>query len=148
MAILGQPITALPSYGTIGMPYRRPLVIPVEFQLQVAGQFQPNKFIVTQNFCQVANAGIQFIVTVLDENLDPLDIMGANPIVLAFQAPDGTQTPKAATFLTNGLDGAIYYTTNDTDILEAGLWYLQAQVTIGGTILTTLWGQFEANANL
>lgn len=130
------------------MPYTRPLVIPVDFTLQVAGEFQPTKFVVTHNFCQVANAGIQFIVQVLDENLDPINLFGATSLVLAFQAPEGTQFTKTAQFLTNGIDGKIYYVTNDTDLLEAGLWYVQAHVMVGSAQLTTLWGQFQANANL
>jgi hypothetical protein len=141
-------ITQLSTYGYVGMPYPRPLVIPVNFLLQVAGILQPKGFVVTQNFCQIANAGIQFIVQVLDESLNPLDISGASSIVLAFQKPDGTQFTKTATYLSNGIDGSIYYVTNNTDILEYGLWYIQAQITIGGAMLTTLWGQFQANANL
>jgi|SRR5579864_29026 len=148
MAILGQPITGLASYGSVGIPYRQPLVIPVDFALQVAGPFQPTGFLVTTNFCQVANAGIQIIVQVLDENLNPINLYGATVLTIAFMKPDGMQFSKTAQYLTNGIDGNIYYTTLATDILEAGLWYVQAQVTIGGATLTTQWGEFEANANL
>ena len=148
MSILGQPITSLATYGAIGMPYPRPIVIPLNFALQVAGTAQPPGFIITQNFCQVANAGIQFIVQVLDENLNPLNLYGATDLALAFQAPDGSYFTKTAQYLTNGIDGNIYYVTNSTDITESGLWYIQPQVILGGTILTTLWAQFEANANL
>lgn len=148
MSILGQPITSLGSGGYPVGAWRHPIVIPVNFALQVAGQFQPTNFIVTSNFCQIANAGIQIIVQVQDQNLNPLNVLGASAIVLAFQQPDGTQFNRNATFLTNGIDGSIYYVTTATDILEAGLWYVQAQVTVGGATLTTLWGQFEANANL
>lgn len=123
-------------------------MIPVQFNLQVAGQQQPETFIVTQNFCQIDNAGIQFIVQMLDENQNPLNISGATSIILAFQAPDGTQFNKTAQYLTNGIDGQIYYTTTTSDITEAGTYYVQAQVTVGGSTLTTAWGQFQANANL
>jgi hypothetical protein len=148
MAIIGQPITALAIYGAVGMPYPRPIVIPVDFALQVAGLLQPIGFVVTQNFCQVANAGIQIIVEVLDDQLNALNLYGATGLVLAFQKPDGVQFTKTAQYLTNGIDGKIYYITTATDFLEAGLWYIQAQVIIGGSVLTTLWGQFEVNANL
>jgi hypothetical protein len=123
-------------------------MIPIEFSLQVAGLEEPAGFIVTRNFLQAANAGIQFVVTVLDENQNSLDISGATSIVLAFQNPDGTQFTRTAQYLSNGIDGNLCYTTTATDFIEAGLCYVQAQVTIGGAILTTAWGQFEVNANL
>ena len=143
---LGQPITGL-SLGFGGMSFRMPIVIPLQFGLKVAGAFQ-GTFVKTNNFCQVANAGIQFIVTVLDQNGNPLNISGATSLVIAFQLPDGTQVNKAATYVTNGIDGQLYYVTTATDLLEAGLCYVQAQVVVGGSTLTTAWGQFQANANL
>lgn len=122
-------------------------MIPLSFQLQVAGTFQ-GTFVETNNFCQVANAGIQLIVQFLDEEGEPLNISGATNLTIALQQPDGTQVLKAAAYVTNGLDGQIYYVTTAMDLLEAGLCYVQGQVTIGGSTLTTALGQFEANANL
>jgi len=148
MAILGQPITALASYGSVGMPYRFPIVIPVNFQLQIAGPFNPPGFIVTTNFCQVANAGIQFIVQVLDENQNPLNISGATSLMLVFQNPDGSEFTRTAQYTSNGIDGNLYYVSTATDFLEAGLCFVQAQVIVGGAVLTTMQGQFAVNGNL
>lgn len=147
MSILGQPISGLGSWGGPARAWRFPILIPVQFQLQVAGLFQ-DSFVETNNFCQVANAGIQFIVEFLDEQQRPLDISGATDIAVALQKPDGTQVALVAQFLTNGIDGKIYYVTTATDILESGVWYVQGQVTVAGATLTTVMGQFEANANL
>ena len=147
MGILGQPVSGLGTWGGPGGSWRFPLVIPVALQLQVAGAFQ-GTFVQTNSFCQVANAGIQFVVTVLDQNGNPLNISGATSLVIAFQLPDGTQVLKTATYVTNGIDGQLYYVTTATDLLEAGLCYVQAQVVVGGSTLTTAWGQFQANANL
>lgn len=147
MAILGQPVSGLGTWGGPGGAWRFPIVIPLQFALQVAGVFQ-GTFVETQNFCQIENAGLQIILTVLDANGQPLDISGATDLVIALQAPDGTQTPFTAQYVTNGIDGQLFYVTTAADLEEAGLWYVQAQVTVGGAMLTTAWGQFQANANL
>lgn len=147
MGILGQPLSGLGSWGGPSRSFRFPIVIPIQFELQVAGAFH-GTFISTGNFCQVANAGIQFIVRFLDADTNPIDISGSTVISVAFQKPDGTQVTLAAQYVTNGIDGEIYYVTTATDILEAGLWYVQGQVTVGGSVLTTALGQFEAQVNL
>lgn len=143
---LGQPVSGL-SLGFGGRAWRMPIVIPVNFSLQVAGAFQ-GTFVETNDFCQIANAGVQLVVTVLDANGQPLNISGATSLKIGLQAPDGTQALVTASYVTNGIDGKLYYVTTASDITEAGLWYVQAQFTIGGAVLTTAWGQFEANANL
>lgn len=145
--VLAQPISGLASFGSPGGAWRFPLVLPLQFNLQVAGYFQ-GTFISTGNFCQVENAGIQIIIQFLDENQNPLNISGATNLAIAFQKPDGTQAVQVAQYLSNGIDGQIYYVTNDTDIEETGLWYVQGQVTVGGSVLTTALGQFEANENI
>jgi hypothetical protein len=143
---LGQPVTGQ-TLGYGGGAFRYPIVIPLQFALQVAGAFQ-GTFISTSNFCQIANAGIELIVTFLDQNGDPLDISGATVLAIGLQAPDDTLSLKTAQYVTNGIDGKIYYVLTATDILETGLWYCQGQVTVGGAILTTALGQFEAQPNL
>lgn len=143
---LSQPVTGL-TLGFAGRSWRFPIVIPLEFDLQVAGVFQ-GTFVSTGNFCQINNAGIEFVVKFLDQNEQPLDISGATSISIAFQEPDGTQNTVTAQYVTNGIDGEIYYVTNNTDIDEVGLWFVQGQVTVGGSVLTTALGQFEANENL
>ena len=147
MGILGQPISGLGTWGGPSGAWRFPIVIPLQFGLQVAGVFQ-GTFVSTGNFCQIANAGIQLIVQFLDANGDPLDISGATSLQIAIQQPDGSQVLKPAAYVTNGIDGQIYYVTTATDLLEAGLCYVQGQVVVGGSTLTTALGQFEANANL
>ena len=144
---LGQPISGLGSWGGPSRAWTYPLVIPLQFALQVAGVFQ-GTFVSTGNFCQVANAGIQLVVQFLDANGDPLDISGATSLQIAIQQPDGTQVLTAASYVSNGIDGQLYYVTTATDLLEAGLCYVQGQVVVGGSTLTTALGQFEASANI
>ena len=147
MSIIGQPLSALSSWGGPGIPYPYPIVIPINFQLQVAGPYQQS-FIQTGIFVQAENAGIEFIIQFLDQNENPLNISGATSISINFQAPDGTQYLKTAQFLTNGMDGNIYYVSLDTDFVESGLWYVQGSVVVGGATLTTQLGQFEVNGNI
>lgn len=147
MSMLGQPLTGLGSWGGPGRSWRFPIVIPLQFELQVAGVFH-GTFIKTNNFCQIVNAGIQLILTFLDEDGNALDISGATSLIIALQGPDGTQSSKTASYVTNGIDGQIYYVTTAADLVEPGLWYVQGQITVGGAVLTTAWGQFEANPNL
>lgn len=123
-------------------------MIAVSFQLQVAGTPSLSFAAPTPNFFQVANAGIQILVQLLDEDQEPLNISGATALTLAFQLPDGTLISKTASYLSNGIDGQIYYVTTASDFIEAGLTYVQAQVTVGGATLTTAWAIFTVHANL
>ena len=123
-------------------------MIAVSFQLHVAGTPSLSFAAPTPNFFQVANAGIQILVQLLDEDQEPLNISGATALTLAFQLPDGTLISKTASYLSNGIDGQIYYVTTASDFIEAGLTYVQAQVTVGGATLTTAWAIFTVHANL
>lgn len=147
MSILGQPVTYLATYGAVGIPHRYPFLIPLQFNLQVASTQSPG-FFVTSVSCQAANAGIQFLVEMLDANLNTLNISGATSMQIFFQAPDGTQTAHTASYLTNGIDGQLYYVTTVSDLIEAGLWYIQAEIVLGGSTFTTMQGQFEVFSNL
>lgn len=147
MSIIGQPVSGLGSWGGPSAAWRFPLVIPVDFSLQVAGEFH-GAFKATGNFCQIGNAGLQFKVTFLDSEGQPLNISGATAKKINLLKPDGTMVQKTASYLTNGIDGAIYFVTGANDIDAAGLWYVQGEVTVGGSTLTTALGQFEANANI
>ena len=123
-------------------------MIAVSFQVQVGGTPSLSFAAPTPNFFQVANAGIQILVQLLDEDQEPLNISGATALTLAFQLPDGTLISKTASYLSNGIDGQIYYVTTASDFIEAGLTYVQAQVTVGGATLTTAWAIFTVHANL
>lgn len=144
---IGQPISYLGSGGYPSGAWRYPLVIPLTFSVPVAGKVISDFTNSYQSF-QAQNAGIQLICVLLDANFNPLNLYGATSIALEFEMPSGDVFSRAASFLTNGMDGSIYYVTTATDIVETGLCYMQASVTIGGSTLTSQWISFEAIPNI
>jgi hypothetical protein len=64
----------------------------------------------------------------------------AAAIKMVFTDPSGVESEKTATFVTDGSDGAIEYTTEDGLINAAGHWRVRGRVTSaggGGAKLTT-----------
>lgn len=150
MSVFGPVVTTLQLYGGPGRPigklYRR-LVISLSFDLQVAGP-DSTDFSTAAQSCQDANAGIQIIARVLGTEGDPINISAASDLVLRFQKPDGTTVGKVASFLTNGMDGAVYYTTAGADFDMDGEWQVQASFSISGESKTTRWSSFSVNPNI
>lgn len=86
---------------------------------------------------QVGDVGLQIIVQVLDQNGAVIDIGGAVALKIKLLKPDGTTLDKTASFLTDGSDGKIYYTTIVGDLNQAGLWQVQGKLTLDGTAKST-----------
>jgi hypothetical protein len=55
---------------------------------------------------------------------------------------------RAATFITNGSDGGMQYTTVTTDFTQPGQWYVQAKYVIGGTPKYTSTRNFYVYPNI
>lgn len=152
MSIYGLVYTTLQTYGgpakPIGMFFRR-LVIPLNFDLQIAGPVD-EEFIdpSTLQFCQDSNAGIQILVYVLDQLANPTDISAASSMVFRFLRPDGTTFYKSANFLTNGMDGGLYYITTESDFIQDGTWQVQAAFKLAGDPKSTVWGPFLVTENI
>ena len=150
MSIYGPVVTTLQLYGGPGAPigslYRR-LLIPLIFQLQIAGPDAVD-FGVAAQACQDANDGIQVIVYVLDNLLNPVDLSASSATFLKFLKPDGSAVKIAAAFLTNGMDGALTYTTTETDFVQDGVWQVQAAFILAGDHKTTRWGSFTVYPNI
>lgn len=132
--------------GLIGLQARPP-VLTLPFVLTVAGPV-PFAFDGPLQGCQETNDSIQLAVTVVDEGGLPISLRNASALTLALRAPDGTVADKAASLLTNGLDGGLQYTTTKADLTQAGVYQLQAEYVIGGLVQTTRWGRFRVGANL
>lgn len=98
--------------------------------------------------CQADNAGIQLVVVAVDDTGAPLNLRGVNSPQIVLQAPDGTVLTFTATLLTNGLDGALQYTTGVDDLVELGLYCIQAQFTLNGNAQSTRWGRFNVEGNI
>ncbi len=152
MSIFGPVVSMLNLYGgpgkTIGMLFRR-IVIPITFDLQVAGPIsvlfsEPSPL----QSCQEMNDGIQVAVYILDELANPLNVSSASATYLLFQRPDGTTFRRAASFITNGADGGVYYTTEEADFTQGGPWNVQASFLLAGDEKTTRLGSFRVEANI
>lgn len=124
-------------------------MIPLQLDLQIAGpvsgDFNPPNPLQS---CQDGNAGIQVVVTVLDQLANPANISAATGLRMNFMRPDGTTVGMTANFLTNGQDGSVYYTTSGPDLAQDGVWQVQASFSIAGQAKTTRWGQFQVGANI
>lgn len=77
------------------------------------------------------DVGTIFIITIVDDNGDAVDISGATTKNIKFLKPDETAVTKTADFTTDGSDGKIQYETVDQDLIPAGLWHIQGYVDIG-----------------
>lgn len=144
--------TALQTFGVpgrVGGPFNFSWVLPVNFALQLAGP-KTAQFDVPQDyqFCQVGDAGIQIIVQVLDGAGQPVDLRPATAKVIKILLPDGTTKDVAATFLDDGSDGKIFYTTAAIDLSEVGVYRVQGKVTMGNAAKSTQLGTLQVLANV
>lgn len=62
----------------------------------------------------------------------PLDISTASTKNLLFNPPSGSLLTKAGTFVTDGTDGKLRYTTIAGDLDEAGVWEVAADIVMTG----------------
>jgi len=72
-----------------------------------------------------------FTCICVDRDNAAVDISAASSKSILFRKPNGTVVTKTATFTTDGTDGSIYYTTDETDLDVAGLWKFRAEVMVG-----------------
>ena len=81
----------------------------------------------------VDDVGTVFQVTIKDEDEVVVDVSNALTKTIYFRKPNGTLLTKTASFVTDGTDGQIKYTTESGDIDAAGNWSLQSFVDFGTT---------------
>ena len=62
--------------------------------------------------------------------------------------PSGTISTKTATFVSDGTDGKIHYTTVAGDLDETGMWKIQARVSNVTSDKRTDIGTFTVGENL
>lgn len=124
-------------------------MMPLNFDLRVAGPL-PSDFEADDNplGCRDTNDGIQLVVRVLDQALLPVNIRGSTVLQIKLRAPSGKTLDRAATYLSNGMDGKLQYTTVAADLVEDGLYRIQAKYVLAGEVKTTRWGQFRVGPNI
>lgn len=77
----------------------------------------------------VGDVGTQLVVTIKDGTND-VDISSATAKYLTLKKPDGTSLQKDTTFVTDGTDGQMQYTTVSGDLSVCGTWKMQGKVEI------------------
>jgi len=99
------------------------------------------------NEIHVDDIGTVFTITIKD-GADAVDISTATTKNIVFKQPDKTLVTQSGSFVTDGTDGKIQYTTVSGDLADAGNWSLQAEIVItSGEWSSDIYG-FEVHKNL
>ena len=92
--------------------------------------------------------GTEIRVQINDCNNNALDISAADTKVIVFKKPNGESISRAASFVTNGSDGLLYYIIADGDLDQVGSWKIQGVVTVGAYIWHSNFESFKVLRNL
>lgn len=96
----------------------------------------------------VADSGTQIRITLVGEDTGIIDVSLATSMVIIIQDPNGISVEKEAEFYTDGTDGIISYTIEETDFVIVGKHKVQARVVLPtGTWWSTV-GSFKVADNL
>jgi uncharacterized protein YfaS (alpha-2-macroglobulin family) len=96
----------------------------------------------------VGDVGVALDFTVTDEDGDAIDLSLATLLRYRITKQDGTLLTKTPSFVTDGTDGQLRYSTQTGDIDQAGLWRIQAYVEVSGLKLSTDIHTFRVRAYL
>jgi len=90
----------------------------------------------------VDDEGTIFRITIqecISDVLAPVDVSGQTAMSFIYKKPDGTTLTVTPSFTTDGTDGKVQYNTLTGNIDQAGVWCLQAEVTLPtGTYRTSI----------
>lgn len=99
----------------------------------------------------VGDVGTIFNLTIKDRQKNgtktTLDVSGTTTQIV-LKIPGGSKLVKSASFVTDGTDGQIQYTTVSGDITVPGNWKIQAIVTSGTNVWNSEIKSFKVNRNL
>jgi len=96
---------------------------------------------------QKNDIGTRFDLTFLEAGT-AVDISSASTKSIILTAPDATKTTYAGTFITDGTNGQLRYTTVTGDIDQAGHWHLQGKVIITAGTFSSSVEDFYVKPNL
>lgn len=82
---------------------------------------------------RIGDVGTVFETTIVDQDDLVVDISLATTKTLKFRKPDASTATKTASFVTDGTDGKLKYTTVTNDLDQAGDWKAQAVVVFTGS---------------
>lgn len=142
LAPYGLPTGAYVQRGTV-------LFVDLSFELKVGGH-APVDFAYPELSQEVQqdNGDTRLIITVLDADGAPVDLSRASFIGMKIKYPDLAPRDVDASFITDGTDGKIYFTTENETLDQAGYYFLQAIVNVGNARKTTRWGTFRVGEDV
>lgn len=91
---------------------------------------------IATQFAQVGDE-LRLIVQFVDQDGVIIDLAGNSLIEIKVGYPDGSSEDHAATLLTDGTDGKIYYDTDADDLNVSGFYVIQGKATVGGESFST-----------
>jgi hypothetical protein len=92
--------------------------------------------------------GAQFVITIIKNNKDVIDISNAISKTIIFQKPNDLLVLKNATFYTDGKDGKICYVSTYGDLDMVGLWKMQCHIITPSTNWHSSFLTFKIHRNL
>ena len=95
----------------------------------------------------VGDVGTQFVATIKEDDV-AVNISTATIKGYIFKKPSGEKVTKSATFVTNGSDGKLTYTTESNLLDEVGYWSVQAVITTPSGSWSSSVHKFFVYANL
>ena len=87
-------------------------------------------------------------ISVIKEDGDIVDISSATEKIFYFTKPNGELLTKTASFVNDGVDGALHYATISGDLDIAGIWKVQAKVSFGSSVYPSDIHAFRVYKNL
>lgn len=93
----------------------------------------------------VGDIGTVIEMTVTNQDDAVVDLSTATTKQIILKKPDGTKLTKTASFVTDGTDGKLSYTTASGDIDQSGPWQLQAYVVLSGGSWHTTKAEMEVS---
>lgn len=94
----------------------------------------------------IGDIGTSFQITI--ENCTTIFSLASATISIVLTKPNGTELTKVGSLYTDGTDGKVQYTSVAGDLDMAGLWSIQAIITIGSNIWHSEIGKFKVKYNL
>jgi hypothetical protein len=97
---------------------------------------------------QQGSIGTVFEIEITGKDGTPVDVSLATVKTIKFRKPDKSVVSKNASFLTDGVNGIIIYSTETGVIDQPGIWSMQAIITIPDGYYPSQITNFTVKGNL
>lgn len=98
---------------------------------------------------QLGDAGVQFVITLVNASNTAIDVSGAMSVNLLLARPNnGGLKTFTMSFVTNGKDGQVQYTTAQGDLDTLGVWQFQVKANFSNGPMHSVIDRVMVKANL